>query len=142
MMNTPLRNLGLVPFFADAVFAEKPSFSRALRELGNYGALRTNITEQDDKFVITTEAPGISKENLSVKFDDDILTISTSYQKENEEKDGEKVIHRERFQSNQSRSFRFDNVDPESINASFENGVLSLTLLKKAKQNVKTIEIK
>lgn len=124
-----------------------PSIFSALEEenskkfLSRLNSLKTDIVENESSFTVTTEIPGLSKENISVKFENDTLTISTQVSEQKETKDGENVIHRERYSSNQSRSFRFDNIDAETINAKYENGILILNLNKKAKENSATINI-
>lgn len=132
--------LGLLPSFAQLLSEVEQPFS--FRQGLGLSTLRTNIVEKDNTYIVTTEAPGVKKEDLSVKFEDDVLTISTQFSDNKETVEGEKVLHQERFFSSQTRSFRFENVDTENIDAKFEDGILTLTLTKKQKENVKTIEIK
>ncbi len=133
----PLGQFRFVPSIVD-LFENPQNVHKTIRQIGS---MKTNIVENDTSFVLTTELPGLNKENISVKFEDDVLTISTQITEEQETKNGDTIVHQERYSSNQSRSFRFDNIDADNINAKYENGVLSLTLAKKAKENSKNINI-
>ena len=145
MLNNKIafRSFDFVPTFLELVTQEQKSVKKQLQSLI---PLKTNILETENFYTVTTEIPGLNKENISVKFENDILTISTQIneEKDNENKsniDSENLIHQEIFHSNQSRSFRFENIVADTIEAKFENGILSLTLQKKPKENSKTINI-
>lgn len=73
----------------------------------------------------------MSKENISLNFEDNVLTIEGKQEVDNKEEDENgRVIHRERSFSNVSRQFSFDDVDQDNISASYENGMLNITLPK------------
>ncbi|BCU53071.1 HSP20 family protein [Staphylococcus auricularis] len=94
-------------------------------------SIKTDITELDDKYVVEAELPGMSKENISLNFEDNVLTIEGKQEVDNKEEDENgRVIHRERSFSNVSRQFSFDDVDQDNISASYENGMLNITLPK------------
>lgn len=107
---------------------------------------RVDISENDQKLMITAEMPGISKEDFKVTVDDDrILVIKGTKKRENVEKSeqGGMTYHRlERTCGNFVRSFALpDYVNTESINAKFENGVLNISFDKAAPVQPKEIEI-
>lgn len=103
-----------------------------------------NVIENKDGFRIELIAPGLSKEDFSIDLDKDTLTISADTPLENKEQ--EKVLRRSFAFNKFKRTFRLpDTIDKEQISASFENGVLSVTLSKEEEAKVKaprTIAIK
>ncbi len=90
-----------------------------------------NIRNLDKEFKVELAVPGYSKENLKVEVSDGILTVSSEQKMEKESaQDGWK--RREFSYNSFSRSFQLpDNADPESVKASFTDGVLHLAITKK-----------
>lgn len=101
-----------------------------------------DISETKDKFHVSVELPGMSKKDIDVSLDNGQLTISGERKFEKEE-DG-KTYHRvETHYGTFSRSFQLpDNVDEESINAKYENGLLNITINKTEDKVQKQIEVK
>lgn len=100
---------------------------------------RTNIDEKSDRFVLTLEMPGIGKKDVDVSFEGNRLVVTGETKKEVEE---EGVIRREFRSTRFERSFHVGNdVDPEGIKASMEDGVLSITLPKKSEKVGRKVEI-
>ena len=92
---------------------------------------RTDIRDMGESYLLEADFPGMSKEDISISLDGGYLTISASHKQEEEEKkENGGYIRRERFTSFASRSFDMTGIDQDGITASFENGVLSLTLPK------------
>jgi HSP20 family protein len=88
--------------------------------------MRTDVIEEADDYKLITDLPGFTKSDIGISLKEDILTITASH------KDAEpKYIRRERVQSSYERSFRVENVTAEDISASYENGVLTVTIPKK-----------
>ncbi|MEJ5273848.1 MAG: Hsp20/alpha crystallin family protein [Spirochaetota bacterium] len=101
-----------------------------------------DISEDDKTYFIEADLPGFTKDQISVKIDKDILTISASNEKE-EEKQTKKYHKKERVSKSCTRSISIpENVDVSNISAKFENGVLTLTLPKKEPEKTNQIEIK
>ncbi|HPC37845.1 MAG TPA: Hsp20/alpha crystallin family protein [Exilispira sp.] len=101
-----------------------------------------DISEDDKNYFIEADLPGFTKDQISVKIDKDILTISASNEKE-EEKQTKKYHKKERVSKSCTRSISIpENVDVSNISAKFENGVLTLTLPKKEPEKTNQIEIK
>lgn len=101
-----------------------------------------DISEDDKTYFIEADLPGFTKDQISVKVDKDILTISASNEKE-EEKQTKKYHKKERVSKSCTRSISIpENVDVSNISAKFENGVLTLTLPKKEPEKTNQIEIK
>lgn len=102
-----------------------------------------NIVENDDAFRVDIAAPGLLKENFEVKVENEMLIISATQESKTEEKG--KFTRREFNFMGFERSFVLpDFVDAGAISASYENGVLSVSLPKKAEAKAlpaKTIKI-
>jgi HSP20 family protein len=114
-----------------------------LRAAGQSGRLpATDIKQDTTKYVILMNMPGVAKERVSIKAEDNGLSIQTS---EDEKKDDEtlKTVYRERMGGTYERAFHFEEpVDVENVTARMENGVLELTVPKKAQTtNTKTIPV-
>lgn len=99
-------------------------------QVQNVGQMKVDIKEQDNKYILEAELPGVNKDEITVELKDDMLTISVQ-KDERFEETKENYIRKERRYGFQSRSFYVENVKPEDIKANFENGVLSISLLKK-----------
>lgn len=92
--------------------------------------LRVDIKEKDTEYLVEAEIPGVNKEDIYLKIDNDILTIAVERKEEiNEEK--ENYIRQERKYGSFKRSFYVEDVDQDKIKAKFKNGVLSIKLPKK-----------
>ncbi len=94
-------------------------------------AMKTDITENENNYVLEIELPGYEKENITVDFENEYLSVSA----EKKEKEGEKktYIRKERSISCQ-RNYYVGDIDENEISAKYENGILYLTIPKKEKQ--------
>jgi HSP20 family protein len=103
---------------------------------------RADVHENDNAFVVQLDLPGVEKENVKVKFEDDTLVVSG--ERKHESIADEKNFHRvERVYGSFTRSISVPkDVDSEKISASFKNGVLEITLPKADEVKAKEIEIK
>ena len=105
--------------------------------------IKIDLTENDTAYTVRAEIPGMKKEDVKVQVDGNRVSISAETKQEKEEKEGERVICRERYQGSSYRSFTLgSDVDEGKAQAKFENGVLELTLPKKSGKTSKQIEIK
>ncbi len=128
----------------DTFFAGFPSvFGDDFATAGIKHFAPANVLETENGYQLEIVAPGLEKDNFAIDLNKDILTVSAERKSENEVKN-EKHLRREyKFQSFK-RSFTIDeNIDAETIDAKYTNGVLILTLPKKAevKAPVKQISI-
>ncbi|TYB32174.1 MAG: Hsp20/alpha crystallin family protein [Candidatus Mcinerneyibacterium aminivorans] len=101
-----------------------------------------DISEKDDSFIVEAELPGINEDDLEVKLERDILTISAEKEEENEEED--KNYYRREIRSGRfERRFRLpDNIDKENIKADLKDGILKIDLPKtEESKEVKKIDI-
>ena len=107
--------------------------------------MKTDIVENGNNYELKADLPGFAKEDINVDLKDHVLTISASHKANKEEKDQKsgRVLRQERSTANYQRSFRVDeDVKPEDISAKYENGVLTLTLPKKAAVETKADDTK
>lgn len=101
-----------------------------------------NIKETDKEFVITLSLPGLNKEQVEIDVKEDLLTVKGAYA-ETEEVEGETYHRKEILNGKFQRSFRMGNkVNFSKVEATFNNGLLTITLPKKEEEKVKKIAIK
>jgi len=104
--------------------------------------MKTNILENDDNYTVTSEIPGVSKENIKIDVADNTLTISVN--KKNTNKDEKKnYLVKEISETSSSRSFYLDDMDENNITAKMDNGILTITVgkIKEVKPQTKRITI-
>jgi HSP20 family protein len=93
-------------------------------------AFKVDISEDEKSFHLDAELPGVARDQITLGIEDDVLTIKAERKQESEEQ--KKNFHRiERTYGSFSRSFNLgEMIDQEHIGASFDNGVLHVTLPK------------
>jgi len=90
-----------------------------------------NIRETDTQFEVELSAPGKTKEDFNIEIDNDLLTISSETKTENTTEEG-KFTRREFSHSAFRRSFTLpESVKEDDIKASYENGILKISLPKR-----------
>ena len=90
-----------------------------------------NIRETDQSFEVELSAPGKAKEDFNIEIDNDLLTISSEFKTENTTEEG-KFTRREFSHSSFRRSFTLpETVKEDDIRATYENGILKISLPKK-----------
>ncbi|MFQ5708065.1 MAG: Hsp20/alpha crystallin family protein [bacterium] len=101
-----------------------------------------DIAEDNDNFYLSVELPGIPREDVKLKYEEGLLTITGEKKGEKEEKDMN--YHRvERSYGKFERSFRVPSrIVSDKIDANFANGVLTVTLPKPEEVKPKEIEVK
>jgi len=101
-----------------------------------------DIIEKEDAYYLSADLPGLSREDLDIKVEQDILSLS-SVKKEDKEEKMEGYLLKERSSSAFRRSFKLSSdVDRTLISASFDKGVLSVKMTKLPEAKAQTIEIK
>jgi HSP20 family protein len=105
-----------------------------------------NLRETDKTYEMSLVAPGLRKEDFKLNVSNDLLTISYEQkEQQNQENKSEGWLRKEYKMQSFSRNFNLDDtVDLNKITASYDNGILHLTLPKKeiAQRLSKTIEVK
>jgi HSP20 family protein len=103
---------------------------------------RVDIVENDKAYVVHADLPGVKKEDIQISIDGDQVSISAETKSEKEVKDGERVLRTERYAGKFYRAFALGSViDEAAANAKYSDGVLELTLPKKAAAAAKRITI-
>ena len=104
--------------------------------------IKSDIYEKDGRLVVEMEAPGYTKDDINISIDKG--TLSISFEKEEEDEENKKYLHRERKSySKVTRTFYLGDVSEDKIDASFKNGVLVVSAPKKKEiETKKTISIK
>ena len=100
------------------------------------------VKETNEAFILKADVPGVAESELDIAVHNNVLTVSGSRQAE-ERKEGESYALYERQFGSFSRSFSLpDLADAERVEAKLDNGVLTLTIGKKAEAKPRKISIK
>lgn len=130
----------LSPF--DFFNREIEDFFRGL-PFGSTSRGEMDVYETADDYVVECELPGLSKEDIKVELNNDLLTISAE-KKESEEVKKGNIYRQERYFGRIERSIRVpEYIDKDKIKAKYENGVLKINIPKveTAKGEAKEISI-
>lgn len=94
--------------------------------------IKLDVTETDKAYTVKAEMPGVNKEDIKVDVSGNQITISSEIKRDKEEKSST-TIRSERYYGQQTRCFTLgQEVDESKADAKYENGILMLTLPKKA----------
>jgi HSP20 family protein len=95
--------------------------------------IKIEVKEDDKNYSVHAEIPGVKKEDIKVTIDGNEIAISAEVKRESEKKEGERVVHSERYYGKAYRAFTLDSaIDDRASKAQYKDGVLELTLPKKA----------
>lgn len=105
--------------------------------------MRLDVSEKNGHYTVRADLPGVKKEDINVRVNGCNVQIDAEAQNESETKEnGNKLIKKERHYGAVSRSFNLmEEIDDTKVEAKYEDGVLTLTLPKKAESNAKQIPI-
>ncbi len=104
--------------------------------------MKIDVAEKDGEYRVLAEVPGGKKEDIQVDFEGDVVSIGAETRAERDVKEGERIIHSERYYGKVSRSFRLgQEVDQSKVIAKYSDGVLELVLPKKAAASTKRVTI-
>jgi HSP20 family protein len=134
------------PFSIEPVSEMFQGLFRPLRGISNEDAplaqMKIDVTENDTAYRVKAELPGVDKKDIDVKIDGNVVSINAKVERDREQKEGERVIRRERYAGAVSRSFSLaSDIDEASASAQYQDGVLSLTLPKKTASEQKRLQI-
>ena len=105
-------------------------------------AVKIDVKEQEGGYLVHAEIPGVKKEDIHVAVDGPVVSISAERREEKEVKEGERVLRTERYFGKVSRSFQLaQEIDEGQVTAKYTDGVLELTLPKKAATQARRITI-
>lgn len=119
--------------FADAGFDELfRGFFRPVRVEKARAAIKIDVAEADNAYVVKAEIPGVNKDDIQVSIDGNQVTIGAEVKRETETKEGQRALRTERHYGSVYRGFTLPaEIDEAASNAKYENGVLELKLVKK-----------
>ena len=104
--------------------------------------IKIDVSEKDSEYRVLAEIPGVKKDDIQVDIEGDVVSISAETRAEKDVKEGERVIHAERYFGKVSRSFRLgQEVDQAKASAKYSEGVLELVLPKKVGASGKRLTI-
>jgi len=137
---TPLSDIALLQNRLNSIFSDYPKFSDENLTTGNF-VPPVDVYEDAHKVALKMEVPGIKQEDLDIRVENQTLTVKGERKFEKEEK--EENFHRiERSYGSFTRSFTLpQTVDTDNVGASYEDGVLTVTLNKKAEAKPKQVKI-
>ena len=104
--------------------------------------IKIDVAEKDGEYKVLAEIPGVKKDDIQVDIEGDVVSITAEARAEKDVKEGERVIHSERYFGKVSRSFRLgQEVDQAKASAKYTDGVLELVLPKKTGASAKRVTI-
>lgn len=137
-MNNMIKNdnYGILdPLFDELFFGNK----------NKHEVMKTDIKDEGDHYLMKIDLPEVKKENIKLSLEDGYLIVSTKFDYNNEDKEKNNYIRRERHYGNCSRSYYLgEDVTEKDIKAKLQDGVLTLNVKKvdpKAKETKKFISI-
>lgn len=104
---------------------------------------KVNISETEKEFRLDLIAPGYNREEIKVTIDSNELTVASTIEEKNKEE--KNMLRQEFLKESFSRTFQLpENIETEKIEATHKNGILSISLPKRAKVEipVQQIEVK
>ena len=129
----------LTPFGSERFFDDL--WPEWRRETGEEWSPAVNFSEKDGKYYFTADIPGVKKEDISVSVENGYLTVSGKKEESKEEKEANYYM-KETHYGSFSRSFRLpEAVDESKIEATYKDGVLTVSVEKSEKPTKKKIEI-
>ena len=103
---------------------------------------RVDVSENEKAYTLRAELPGVKKEDINVTIDGDIVAISAEVKSEKDVKNGDRVLRAERYYGKVYRAFTLGQaVEEAGTHAKYADGVLELTLPKKAAVQAKRVSI-
>ncbi|MEA3423849.1 MAG: Hsp20/alpha crystallin family protein [Bacillota bacterium] len=119
-------------FFSDTLLPRKSLIN---------GTFKLDVKESDDNYQIEAELPGIKKEEINVKMNNERLTINIDKEEEIDESE-KNYIHKERHVCSMNRTIYLADAMDDEIKAKLDDGVLTIIVPKhKKSKNAYTIEI-
>ena len=126
----------------ETMFKRFMSPVRMALDTGSTG-VRLDVAEMDGIYKVRADLPGVKKGDINVRIDGNLIQIDAEVKADPDLTGGDvKVLRRERWQGNVSRSFSVaQDVDDSKASAKYEDGVLTLELPKKATTKSKKLAI-
>jgi HSP20 family protein len=114
----------------DDLFDQMQRFAEEVQERGmnlaDRGGIPVDVQEDEETVTITADMPGVEKEDINLKADEDGISITAEHEADVKE-ENEKYVRRERSRRRYQRTVKWStDVDPESVTAHYDNGVLEI----------------
>ncbi len=123
-------------------FLVRPVAYEGAGEMRGATRMKVDVAENNGAYVVAAELPGVRKEDIQISVDGAQVTLTAEIRREKEVSKDERVLHSERAYGKVSRSFTLpQEIDEANAQAKFQDGVLELTLPKKAAAARKQITI-
>lgn len=107
-----------------------------------YDTFKVDVKEEENRFIIEADLPGFKKEEIELKYNEGLLTISIEHDETKEEEETN-YVHRERKQCSMKRTLNLGELDFDKIDASLKDGILEIIAPKaEIVETTKRIEIK
>lgn len=104
--------------------------------------IKVDVKESDKGYVVHAEVPGVSKDDIHVAIDGNVVTLRAEVKQADSQTSDEKVLRSERYYGAVARSFQLaSDIDQANARAKCENGVLTLTLPKKSASGAQRLAI-
>jgi HSP20 family protein len=104
--------------------------------------IKMDVSESENTYHVQAEIPGVTKEDINITIDGNQVAISAEVKQEKEAPNGEKLLRSERYYGKVYRAFTLaQDVDESNANAKYANGVLDLTLPKKALASARKLRV-
>jgi HSP20 family protein len=95
--------------------------------------IKVDVKESGDAYTVVAEIPGVPKEDIQVAVDGNVVSLRAEIKQQDSTGQDEKTLRSERYYGAVSRSFQLaSDIDQAQAKAKYDNGVLTLTLPKKA----------
>lgn len=130
------------PFETDALDTLFSGFFRPVQTGKAVPQIRMDVKEDETSYTVHADIPGVSKDDIHVTIDGNTVAISAEVKTRAEQKEGERVLRRERHFGRASRGFVLEQeVDEASASARYQDGVLELVLPKKVAPAAKRLAV-
>jgi len=117
-------------------------FMAPFSSIAGHRSFKVDVQENEDSYLVEADLPGVKKGDINITYENNYLTISAK-REENREERKDNYIRQERSAGQFRRTFYIDDIDPDKIDASFQDGVLRINLPKTHPgTNRKVIDIK
>lgn len=129
------------PFRNMEDFFREFSLLPSLRSMSAEPRMRTDVSETDQAYTVKAEIPGVKKEDIKISVEGNRISINAEVREETDDK-STGMVRSERYYGKQSRSLTLpQEVDEAKAEARYENGLLMLTLPKKAGAGAKHLTV-
>ena len=104
--------------------------------------IKVDVKETDGGYTVQAEVPGVSKEDIHVSIDGNVVSLRAEVRQLDQQTEGEKVLRSERYFGSVARSFQLPaDIDAGQAKAKYDNGILTLTLPKKLNNAAQRLNI-